>query len=670
MATVKELMVRIGADMSDFEKKMGRVQGKLKSTGDKIKGAGKTMSKMVTGPVVALTAGLGGLVNKTAQHGDEVAKNARKVGVSTEAYQEYRYALGQTGLSSADTDKALGRLNQRMGLAAAGNEKYSNALEALGFNMDDVRNGTISTDEAMMQAIGSLSEIENEQERAALATELFGTKLSRELMPAIEGGADGLEEGRKKARELGIVMSDETARKTEDFNDKMEDLKTKMLGVGMSIGSKLIPILMDKLIPAFEAHVIPVIEKIGQKIMELIEWFTNLSPKMQKIIVVGTGIATALGPLLVILGSMVGAISNLIPVVTSMVTVFKTVISVVRALGVAMKLLALNPIGLVITAIAGAVAVGIYLYKNWDEIKPKLIAIWNAVKEGLAKAWDAVWGKVKWLKDKVVKGWNNIKNGIKNKANEAREQAINKFNSMKDSVVNKVTSLKDGAVNKFNALKTGAVNKVNALKSGISNKFESAKSAVVNKAQAIKSGVVNKFTSLVSSGAQKFNSLRDKIVNPIQTARDKIKGAIDKIKGFFSGLSSKLKIKIPKPKIPSFSLKGKFSLKPPSVPKIGINWNAKGGIFNRATLLGGGQGVGEAGLEAALPLQGRYMRPFAHAVASQMPTDNGENRREKEEPKQIIVPVNIDGKEVARVTAPHMDRELGRRRKDKTRAGG
>jgi hypothetical protein len=57
--------------------------------------------------------------------------------------------------------------------------------------------------------------------------------------------------------------------------------------------------------------------------------------------------------------------------------------------------------------------------------------------------------------------------------------------------------------------------------------------------------------------------------------------------------------------MPTFSLKGKFSLDPPSVPKIGIKWNREGGIFDKPTIFNtrlGLQGVGEAVSEAIAPL--------------------------------------------------------------------
>ena len=40
------------------------------------------------------------------------------------------------------------------------------------------------------------------------------------------------------------------------------------------------------------------------------------------------------------------------------------------------------------------------------------------------------------------------------------------------------------------------------------------------------------------------------------------------------------------PKLPHFKLTGSFSLNPPSVPKLGIEWYAKGGLMTKPTAFG------------------------------------------------------------------------------------
>lgn len=129
------------------------------------------------------------------------------------------------------------------------------------------------------------------------------------------------------------------------------------------------------------------------------------------------------------------------------------------------------------------------------------------------------------------------------------------------------------------------------------------------KAIEVKDWVVEKFTALKESVVNTFNNIKDRVVSvwnaiktaittPIQSAVTFVKNAIDKIKGFFSGL----KIELPHIKLPHFKLEGSFSLVPPSIPKISVDWYKNGGIFTSPTVFQG-VGVGEAGAEAVLPLK-------------------------------------------------------------------
>lgn len=613
MAT-KELMVRVGADASNFEKTMGNVQKRMKNVGDRMKNTGNSMSKWISGPIAGATAGLAGLVKKTAEHGDEVAKNAQKVGVGTEAYQEYQYALGQAGLSSQDTDKALGRLNQRMGQAVNGNEKYANALQQLGVDLEEVEKGNITTDEAMMQSIKTLSEMENEQEKAALATEMFGTKLAREMMPAINAGADSLEEGRKKAQELGIVMSEESAQKSEQFNDKLEDLTSRLKGVGMEMGTKLLPIITDSLLPAIEQHIIPALESFGNKLVGLIDWFTNLNPTMQKTILAVTGIVTALGPALAIMGTMVGAISNLVPVVTTMTTVIKSATTAVKLLGIASKIAAIGPIGLIVGAIAGAIAIGVALYKNWDKVSAFLKKIWTATKNIAVSVFGA------------------IGNWISNQ--------FQKVKSIISSVGGWMKSFLSGT---FSTIKSVTTSVFGGIKSFFSKTWRGIQSGV----QKFK----NTFLSIWDSIKSGVSSITSPIAGSVNGVLGGIEGAVN---GVAKGINSLPSFDIPDwvPGIGggSFGLPNVPTLSLPKVPSLDVGTNR---------VKADGLAMLHKG-EAVVP------KKYNPAVDNRTRNNDGSN----DQPIKVEVPVHLDGREVARVTAPHVDRELGRKRNEKSRARG
>lgn len=117
-------------------------------------------------------------------------------------------------------------------------------------------------------------------------------------------------------------------------------------------------------------------------------------------------------------------------------------------------------------------------------------------------------------------------------------------------------------------------------------------------AGALKNWVVEKFTALKTKVAEIFTNIKDAMLKPIRKARDLIKAIIDKIKGFFN-----FKAKLPKIKLPH------FSIQPPGwsigdllhgeIPSLGIDWYAKGGIFNSPRVIGVGDSKSP---EAVIPI--------------------------------------------------------------------
>lgn len=120
---------------------------------------------------------------------------------------------------------------------------------------------------------------------------------------------------------------------------------------------------------------------------------------------------------------------------------------------------------------------------------------------------------------------------------------------------------------------------------------------IKEKAGAVADWVVAKWTSFKEKVGAIWQGVKDAILWPIEKARDGIKKIIEKIRGFFD-----FDFKLPQIKLPHFDIKPdgwKFSdLLHGDIPSLGIDWYAKGGIFDRPTVAG----IGEAGAEAVVPL--------------------------------------------------------------------
>ena len=86
------------------------------------------------------------------------------------------------------------------------------------------------------------------------------------------------------------------------------------------------------------------------------------------------------------------------------------------------------------------------------------------------------------------------------------------------------------------------------------------------------------------------NGIKERFLAPINAMKDKVKSIIDKVKSFFPFKIGKIMSGL---KLPHFSISGKFSLTPPSIPKINVSWYRKAEndpyMFGNATLFGAGE---------------------------------------------------------------------------------
>ena len=100
---------------------------------------------------------------------------------------------------------------------------------------------------------------------------------------------------------------------------------------------------------------------------------------------------------------------------------------------------------------------------------------------------------------------------------------------------------------------------------------------------AIVRGLGSALWEKVSAAAR---GIRDRFMAPINNIKERFSAIIDKIKSWFPIKLGKIFKGI---KLPHFKIKGGFSLVPPKVPHIGVEWYDKGGIFNSPAVIGVGE---------------------------------------------------------------------------------
>jgi hypothetical protein len=144
------------------------------------------------------------------------------------------------------------------------------------------------------------------------------------------------------------------------------------------------------------------------------------------------------------------------------------------------------------------------------------------------------------------------------------------------------------------------------IKAAIGNAMEYIKEKVTSGVNTVKNFFVNGFNTVKEKVTSVFTNISTGIKNKMETIRSTVKGVIDKIKSFFS-----FKVELPKIKLPHFSITPKGwkigDLMDGKIPKLGIEWYAKGGVFEKPTVFGmnGNRAMvgAEAGAEAIVPLE-------------------------------------------------------------------
>lgn len=237
---------------------------------------------------------------------------------------------------------------------------------------------------------------------------------------------------------------------------------------------------------------------------------------------------------------------------------------------------------------------------------PQIIqALIDALPEILQAVWDAIVTVFEGLPEWFGQLWEGVKDAV---------------SSAVEGILPVITNVWNAIVSVITTVMAGIRNTVTSVWNGI-------KSVVTSVVNGIKNTVTSVFNGIKNTAVTVWNGIKTAITTPIEAAKAKVKEVVDAIKGFFSGM----KLELPKIKLPHFSISGKLSLDPPSVPKLSIDWYAKAmrnpllmttpTIFGYNPATGQPMGGGEAGSEVVSgtgTLMGMIENAVENKTAAQM----------------------------------------------------
>lgn len=356
------------------------LSAQFKEIGDKMTSVGRNMTTHVTAPIVAGYAA-------AAKYASDYEENLNKLdvafGKNSQSVKNWANSaskeFGLSKVQATDAASAFGALGKGIGLSEKDAAEMSTTLAGLSADLGSYFN--MGVDESA-KALEGIFTGESE------ALKRFGvvmTDTNLKQFAADQGLVwDQMSQSEKTMLRYQYVLektkdaqgdfartSDGTANSIKQFQASTQDL-------GTAIGTVLLPIIT------------PII----QKITEWINKFNELSPTAQKIITIIGLVVASIGPLLVIVGTLassIGAIMGILP-----------------ALAGAFSFLA-GPIGIVVAAIAAAIAIGVALYKNWDTIKAIALSVWTSIKNAVTVVVNQVKNNFNTLKNALTSAWNGIK---------------------------------------------------------------------------------------------------------------------------------------------------------------------------------------------------------------------------------------------------------------------
>jgi len=324
----------------------------------------KNVEKAAKACFAAIGAGvaaLAAITQSTAKAGDELSKTSRYLNMTVEGLQEFEYVAKQNNINNLTGH--LEKLNKSVLDVKSGTgnlTKYlqENNTELLN-NLKNVKNN----DEAFSLIMQTLNDTTDEFEKSKLALEVFGKSGAE-----ITNMASSFSQLREESRKYGII-SNETARASEEFMSAQTRLKQAFSGIGTEISSGIIP------------NITKVINSIADFIAKIDDWEKVINIAIYALSGLTAGLVTFL------------AVTKGGAAINAITTAFKGLNAVI----------AKNPIGAIATLIVAVIIPAfIALYKNWDTVQ-------TYINQGIARLEYAF----KWFGSQIQEKFIIAVNGIK-----------------------------------------------------------------------------------------------------------------------------------------------------------------------------------------------------------------------------------------------------------------
>lgn len=237
-----ELFATLALDTSEFDSGVTQSGSKFDSFGAKLSGGlskiGGAAKNLLTSDFVGnIGAWIRDMADEASAAGDKIDKQSQALGMSRKAYQEWDYILSQSGASIDSLGVSMKTLNSAV---LSDSKDTREVFKSLGLSMEEL-NG-LTQESQFERVVRAFQQLPAGAEKSALAVKLFGRN-GQDLLPLLNSSANSIDEMRKNAQELGLIMSDEAVDAAVAYNDALDDMDRTFKAVKYAVGTEFLPVL-------------------------------------------------------------------------------------------------------------------------------------------------------------------------------------------------------------------------------------------------------------------------------------------------------------------------------------------------------------------------------------------------------------------------------------------
>ena len=544
------------------EQQMKLVGEKVKDVGNKISSLGEGMTKLVTGPIVAIGAGSVAAWQEVDGAMDIVIQKTGATGDALTDMQNRVTSIAETiPTSFEEAGTAIGEVNTRFGLTGDALEQLSTQfIEFANLNGTDV-NSSIDTVQKTLAAFGlsaedagalldtlnkagqdsgiSMDQLAQLMTSNATAFRSMGLNAAdaANLLATLEkSGVDtsvaitGLTKVQKEAAEEGVSM--ETA-----LNTALTDVNSAIEIFGSKAGVKLYESFQNGTLSVQDfttstASLTDALGSVSETYTATLDPLDQMTTTMNTLKSTGAEIVNSAAPMLEqamkaladVVKQLSDAWNNLSPEQQEMIIQMAAVAAAVGPVLVVIGKV-VTAVGGIITTLAplGTLITGTII-PAITAVGAPILAVVAAVTAVIAiivlciKHWDEIKAKAEEVSKAISDKWNEVKTNITTAVTNIMTTVKQKFEQIKTDAVNKVTDLKNKVVTAFNNLKNSIASTVGNIRDSIVNGFQNA----INFITSIPSRAIGWGRDIINGLVEGIRSAISKITDVMGNVADTI----------------------------------------------------------------------------------------------------------------------------------------------------